>query len=135
MSKLWLSKTKLLCFLPCFTAFSFHHVTQSCKWYATTCCSSSRSWSFSCASFKDADRSNGGNFMNSIKGLAVILIAAGVLALAIGGFSYTKETHEAHHGSLDFSVKDKQRVNLPVWAGVGAIVIGAGLLLTPIRKS
>jgi hypothetical protein len=73
--------------------------------------------------------------MNSIKGVAIVLIAAGVLALAIGGFSYTRETHEAHIGSLDLTVKDKERVNLPVWAGVGAIVIGAGLLLAPIRKS
>ena len=73
--------------------------------------------------------------MNSIKGVAIVLIAAGVLALAVGGFSYTRETHEAHIGSLDLSVKDKERVNLPVWAGVGAIVIGAGLLLAPTRKS
>jgi TRAP-type C4-dicarboxylate transport system permease small subunit len=73
--------------------------------------------------------------MNSIKGVAIVLIAAGALALAVGGFSYTKETHEAHIGSLDLSVKDKERVNLPVWAGVGAIVIGAGLLLAPIRRS
>ena len=73
--------------------------------------------------------------MNSIKGVAIVLIAAGVLALAVGGFSYTKETHEAHIGSLDLSVKDKERVNLPVWAGVGAIVIGAGLLLAPIKRS
>jgi TRAP-type C4-dicarboxylate transport system permease small subunit len=73
--------------------------------------------------------------MNSIKGIAIVLIAAGVLALAVGGFSYTKETHEAHIGSLDLSVKDKEHVNVPVWAGVGAIVIGAGLLLAPIRKS
>ena len=73
--------------------------------------------------------------MNPIKGVAILLIAAGALALAVGGFSYTKETHEAHIGSLDLSVKDKERVNVPVWAGVGAIVIGAGLLLAPIRKS
>ena len=73
--------------------------------------------------------------MNSIKGVAIVLIAAGVVALAVGSFSYTKETHEAHIGSLDLSVKDKERVNLPVWAGVGAIVIGAGLLLAPVRKS
>ena len=73
--------------------------------------------------------------MNSIKGVAIILIAAGVLALAVGGFSYTRETHEAHIGSLDLSVKDKERVTLPVWAGVGAIVIGAGLLLAPIKRS
>jgi TRAP-type C4-dicarboxylate transport system permease small subunit len=73
--------------------------------------------------------------MNSVKGIAIVLIAAGVLALAVGGFSYTKETHEAHIGSLDLSVKDKEHVNVPVWAGVAAIVIGAGFLLVPNNKS
>ena len=73
--------------------------------------------------------------MNGIKGFAIVLIVAGVLALAYGGFSYTKETHEAHIGSLDLSVKDKEHVNVPVWAGVAAIVIGAGFLLVPNNKS
>jgi TRAP-type C4-dicarboxylate transport system permease small subunit len=73
--------------------------------------------------------------MNSVKGIAIVLIAAGVLALAVGGFSYTKETHEAHIGSLDLSVKDKEHVNVPVWAGVAAIVIGAGFLLVPNSKT
>jgi TRAP-type C4-dicarboxylate transport system permease small subunit len=73
--------------------------------------------------------------MNSVKGIAIVLIAAGVLALAVGGFSYTKETHEAHIGSLDLSVKDKEHVNVPVWAGIAAIVIGAGFLLVPNNKS
>jgi len=73
--------------------------------------------------------------MNSVKGFAIVLIAAGVLALAVGGFSYTRETHEAHIGSLDLSVKDKEHVNVPVWAGVAAIVIGAGFLLVPNNKS
>ena len=73
--------------------------------------------------------------MNSVKGIAIVLIAAGVLALAVGGFSYTRETHEAHIGSLDLSVKDKEHVNVPVWAGVAAIVIGAGFLLVPNGKT
>jgi hypothetical protein len=73
--------------------------------------------------------------MNSVKGMAIILIAGGALALAYGGFSYTKETHEGHIGSLELTVKDKEHVNVPVWAGVAAIVIGAGLLLVPANKS
>ena len=48
---------------------------------------------------------------------------AGILALVYGGFSYTKETHEAKIGPIELSVKDKQTVNVPVWAGVGAIVL------------
>ena len=32
-------------------------------------------------------------------------------------------------GPLEFSVKEKETVNVPVWAGVGAIVVGGLLLL------
>ena len=46
-----------------------------------------------------------------------------------GKFSYTKATHEAKLGPLDLSVKDNQMVNVPLWAGVGVIVVGALLLL------
>lgn len=72
--------------------------------------------------------------MSAIKIAAVVLIAAGVLALVYGGFSYTKETHEAKIGPLELSMKDKETVNVPVWAGVGAIVVG-GLLLVVPKKS
>lgn len=72
--------------------------------------------------------------MNPIKMLAIMLIVAGALGLGYGSFSYTKETHETKIGPLDISVKDKETVNVPVWAGIGAIVIG-GLLLTVRRKS
>src|SRR4026209_2434312 len=72
--------------------------------------------------------------MNAIKMAAIVLIVAGVLGLAYGSFSYTKETHEAKLGPLELSVKDKETVNVPVWAGVGAIVIG-GLLLTMGRNT
>lgn len=64
----------------------------------------------------------------------MVLIVAGILGLVYGGFSYTKETHEAKIGSLELSVKDKERVNVPVWAGVGAIVAGGLLLLVPRRS-
>ena len=61
--------------------------------------------------------------------IAVVLIAAGVAGLAYGSFSYTKETHEAKIGTLQFSIKEKETVNVPVWAGVGSIAIGVVLLL------
>jgi len=67
--------------------------------------------------------------MSAVKIAAVVLIVAGVLGLVYGSFSYTKETHEAKLGPLELSVSDKQTVNVPVWAGVGAIVIGGALLL------
>jgi len=73
--------------------------------------------------------------MSSTKIIAIVLIIAGVLGLAYGRFSYTKETHEAKVGSFELSVKDKETVNVPQWAGIAAIVIGAGLLLTGGRRA
>lgn len=73
--------------------------------------------------------------MNAVKIAAIILIAAGILGLAYGGFTYTKGTHEAKLGPLELSVKDKETVNVPVWVGVGAIVAGGVLLVVGAKKS
>ena len=72
--------------------------------------------------------------MNAVKMAAIVLIAAGILGLVYGSFSYTKDTHEAKLGPIELSVKDKETVNIPMWAGVGAIVIGGGLLLVGGKK-
>lgn len=66
--------------------------------------------------------------MNSTKVVAVLLMIAGVLMLAYGGFSYTKEKTAVKVGPIELSVKEQETVNFPVWAGVGTIVVG-GLLL------
>lgn len=66
--------------------------------------------------------------MNAIKILSILLIIGGILGLVYGSFSYTKETHDAKIGPLELSVKDKETVNVPVWAGVVAIAAG-GILL------
>ena len=66
--------------------------------------------------------------MSTVKIFGIALIVAGILGLAYGSFTYTKETHDIKLGSLEMSIKDKETVNIPVWAGVGAIVAG-GLLL------
>ncbi|MBW8458513.1 MAG: LPXTG cell wall anchor domain-containing protein [Thiobacillus sp.] len=70
--------------------------------------------------------------MNSIKMLAIVLIVAGGLALAYGGFTYTKDTHQAKIGPIEMSVKETQTVNIPIWAGLGLLVAGVGLLF--VRK-
>ena len=72
--------------------------------------------------------------MNTVKIIGVVLIVAGVLGLAYGSFSFTKETHEAKIGPLELQVKDKETVNIPAWAGVGTVVIGAVLLLVPLKR-
>jgi hypothetical protein len=72
--------------------------------------------------------------MNAIKLVAIFLIAAGALGLLYGGFSYTKETSSANIGPLTLQVKETERINIPLWVGVGAIVGGIVLLVTA-RKS
>jgi hypothetical protein len=72
--------------------------------------------------------------MNAGKMAAIVLIIAGGLGLAYGSFSYTKQTHDIKMGPIEMSVKEKQTVNVPVWAGIGAIAIGAALLLLGGRK-
>ena len=66
--------------------------------------------------------------------IGVLLVVAGTLGLIYGGFSYTKEKHDVNLGPLKFSMEEKERVNVPVWAGTGAIAIGVILLLIGRRK-
>jgi hypothetical protein len=73
--------------------------------------------------------------MNLLRVAALVLIAAGVLGLIYGGFTYTKSTQEAKIGPVEMSVNHKETVNVPIWAGVGAIVLGAGLLLAGNRRA
>ena len=72
--------------------------------------------------------------MKGLKGIALLLIVAGALALGYGGFTYTKKTHETKVGPIEFAIKEKETVNVPVWAGVAAIVVGGVLLFTRSRE-
>jgi hypothetical protein len=72
--------------------------------------------------------------MDAIKIAALALIVAGILGLMYGSFTYTKETREAKLGPIEMSVKEKETVNIPVWGGVGAIVLGGGLLFFGSKK-
>jgi hypothetical protein len=67
--------------------------------------------------------------MNAIKLVAILLIAGGALGLLYGGFSYTKETSSAQIGPLTLQVKERERINIPLWVGVGAVVGGIALLV------
>lgn len=71
--------------------------------------------------------------MDPSKLVAIVLIVLGALGLAYGGFSYTKETHTADIGSMHMSVDEKSNVNIPIWAGVGMLVVGMLLLGAPRR--
>ena len=76
-----------------------------------------------------------GENVNAMKMLGIVLIVGGVLALVYGGFTYTKESHEAKIGPLVLSVTDKETVNVPIWVGVGAVVIGGLILVFGSKKS
>lgn len=72
--------------------------------------------------------------MNPTKMIAIVLIVAGALGLAYGGFSYTKETTGVKLGPIELNVQEKQRVNVPLIVSGGALVIGIFLLVTVGRK-
>lgn len=73
--------------------------------------------------------------MNPLKLVAIVLVIAGILGLAYGGFSYTKDTTVVKLGPIEISAKEKQTVNVPMWAGMGAIAAGALLLVLGGKKS
>jgi multidrug transporter EmrE-like cation transporter len=81
------------------------------------------------------DFAEGGDEMSAVKIMAIVLIVAGIVGLLYGSFSYTKETHDIKLGQIEISVAEKQTVNVPVWAGVGAIVVGTVLLLYASKKT
>ena len=64
---------------------------------------------------------------------AILLIVFGALGLAYGAIGFGRETHHASVGPMEVSISEQRTVNIPVWAGVGAIVVGA-LLLLPLKK-
>jgi TRAP-type C4-dicarboxylate transport system permease small subunit len=72
---------------------------------------------------------SGERAMNVLRITAIALIIAGCLGLAYGGFSYTKDRHESNIGGLELSFNEKEYVDVPIWAGAGAIVLGVLLLL------
>lgn len=72
--------------------------------------------------------------MSGIKIVAIALIVLGALGLAYGSFSYTKDTHQLKVGPIELSVTDKETINVPVWVGVGAIVVGGLLLVFGSKK-
>jgi hypothetical protein len=65
---------------------------------------------------------------------AIILIIAGALGLAFGGFTYTKKSEQVKLGSIELTVKDKETVNIPVWLGAGSLIAGVLLLVVRSKK-
>ena len=61
--------------------------------------------------------------------VGIALIAAGVAGITYGEFTYTKEEHEANVAGIELSYKEKDTIDVPKWAGVGAIAVGVVLLV------
>lgn len=72
--------------------------------------------------------------MGGTKLIGIVLVVLGALGLVYGGFSYTKEETAAKIGPMEIKVAQQENVNIPLWVGIGAIVIG-GALLVMGRKS
>jgi hypothetical protein len=72
--------------------------------------------------------------MNTTKMIGIALIAAGLLGIAFGGFSFTKATHKASLGPVNLSVTEQKTVNIPLWASIVAIAAGAAVLVAGSKR-
>lgn len=72
--------------------------------------------------------------MNAMRIIGILLIVAGILGLVYGGFDYRKPSHDATIGPIHMAVSSEGHMNVPLWAGIGAIVLGGALLVLPALK-
>jgi len=68
--------------------------------------------------------------MSPVQIVGILLLVAGVLALTLGGFTYTKEKHDVDLGPIEIDVEEKETVNIPLWAGIAAVAVGAALIVS-----
>lgn len=73
--------------------------------------------------------------MNAARITGIVLLVLGLAGFLTGGFSFTKDTTEAKLGPLSLTVKEKESINIPQWLSVGAMVLGAVVLVAGFRKS
>lgn len=64
----------------------------------------------------------------------IVLVVVGVLALAYGGFSYTKREKIIDIGPIEATATTRERVPLPPILGGAALVGGIVLLVVSGRK-
>ncbi len=73
--------------------------------------------------------------MSATRLIGILFIVAGILALAYGGFTYTRHTSTADVGPVHLSVQHRETVAIPVWAGIGVIVLGGVLIAVDGRRT
>jgi uncharacterized membrane protein YidH (DUF202 family) len=62
--------------------------------------------------------------------LAVVLIAFGLVALALGGINYTTHRKIIDVGPVQASAEERNRIPLPPVVGIVAVAAGVVLLVT-----
>ena len=70
----------------------------------------------------------------SMKIAAIVLIVIGVIALAYGGISYTREEKVLDIGPIEATAKKRETIPLPPILGVAAIAGGVVMLVAAGRK-
>lgn len=73
--------------------------------------------------------------MNAARIAGIILIVGGLVGFFTGGFSFNKDTTAAKLGPIELTVTEKETVNIPQWLSLGAIALGAIVLVLGTRKS
>ena len=73
--------------------------------------------------------------MNAARITGIVLIVLGLAGFFTGGFSFTKDTTAAKIGPIQLTVKEKESVNIPQWLSLGAVVLGAVVLVFGFKKS
>ncbi|MEO7888086.1 MAG: hypothetical protein ABI893_13935 [Polaromonas sp.] len=73
--------------------------------------------------------------MNAARITGIVLIVLGLAGFFTGGFSFTKDTTAAKLGPIQLTVKEKESVNIPQWLSLGAVVLGAIVLVVGFKKS
>ena len=73
--------------------------------------------------------------MNSLRLAALVLMVGGALALAYGGFSYTRDTHQLDLGPVQVQVQEREHLNIPLWAGLASLLAGVALLAASARRT
>jgi hypothetical protein len=74
-------------------------------------------------------------FMNAARIAGIALIVIGLAGFFTGGFSFTKDKTAAKIGPLELTVQEKESVNIPQWLSLGAVALGAIVLVAGFRKS
>ncbi|CAN5379302.1 hypothetical protein BH09PSE6_BH09PSE6_35550 [soil metagenome] len=73
--------------------------------------------------------------MNIVRLIGIVLIVAGAIGLVYGGFSFTREKTVVKVGSVELNAKEKESFDVPVWAGIAAVVVGGVLLVAGGKKA